>query len=250
MINFEFDRENTIEFEVGIGNTDHVGSPVVRFGIDADKMHLAFDAKKGEGDTYSAIVPENAPVDLGKSYPCYVEIIIGTKRFVPFNDTVTFGEGIAPEVKITKTKPAKPKLKMDEPKPITPEGAINDVLGVKESRVQPNKPKRVKESASSKLQKTIKKSSAPSPMEVMAEEELEAERKEAERKEKAEALLNIFKENTEHVERVVGTKAPSIAATKPQLSSYTPKKSVVTENKDYVVNQPLVKIRRTGLLES
>lgn len=248
MIKFEFDRENTIEFEVIVGNTDHVSSPAVRFGIDVGSMHLTFDAIKGKDGAYAAIIPETIPVDLGKTYSCFVEIIIGTKRFVPFNDSVTFDEGIAPKVKITKTKPAKPKLNMKEPEPTTPEAAIDKVLKVKESVA---KPERVKVTAATKLKKSMDVSSAQSPMELVAEQELEAKAKDELRKKQAKAMVDIFKENSVTCERVVGTKVPSIAASKPQLSSYTPKrKSIVKENNDYVINQPLVKIRRTGLTES
>lgn len=232
MIKFEYERENQIVFDVNVGSTDFVGEPEVSFCIDLGTMILATKAARGDNISYSAIVPENIPNQLGKTYSCYVEVVIGTRRFVPFNDEVMFTQGNSPEVRLNSNKPVKPK---SEPAPV-------------EESVKPKKPQRRVQPAIVAEEKPTKDTAPIGDLVKLAASEDTAEQ---ERKVKEQQLVDIFKSDTEIPESVMSKSQGDVHMPKFEMKGLTSLKSshVKEDKSNHVVDMPLVKVVRAEVVD-
>lgn len=95
MINIDFSKDGRIEFDLEISETNFTGVAEVKFGLKIGTLDILIPAEKITepyyiNGKYAVVFQQLDIIRLDESYPCYVEVIMGTKRFIPLEDTIVF----------------------------------------------------------------------------------------------------------------------------------------------------------------
>lgn len=150
-------KENILEFDAEVrGIKDPKMS--VNFVIKTDMVNLSFQAKRGDGNTWSVVVPPLKMLEVGDTHPYMITVDVEGYHFEPMTGEVQIVSEIKPRVSKPSVKKEEKKVapKPEEKKEVKPVATEEEE---KKVEVKTEEPKEEKAE-----EKKVEETRAPNPL--------------------------------------------------------------------------------------